>query len=134
MDVSNAVIVLVGSGSDLVTADEDVLELPLVGFFFDSSDDIVGIFISLKVDASVPLAIFVFVANVAAHGKLHNEHPYFPSLIFLFIVSYSSLLLFLLFYSYSSIFILIYASSPSIGSSALHVTPWQGPCSRPVTS
>lgn len=58
MDVTDLIIVLEGSGSDLGSADKDVSQYARLEVSFDCGDEVLEIFVPLHVEASIPLSVF----------------------------------------------------------------------------
>lgn len=72
MDVSDAIVVLVGPRSDFFPSDKDVLELSSLILSLDLVDNVVTVVVCLNVESCVPLPIFEFVAHCLAHGKMKS--------------------------------------------------------------
>lgn len=81
MHVSDLVVVLVASGANLGSSNQDVLELSSVKLGSYGIKELSKVSILLYVESRVPLPVFVVEWHrpdaVALHGELENDHGMF---------------------------------------------------------
>lgn len=70
VNVSNEIVVLVGSGSNLDSSNENVLDTSGVIVGLDGGENLIEVGIGMNVESTIPLSIFVSKWDMLAIGKL----------------------------------------------------------------